>query len=355
VSRYVLLAVALCLLVVGCAAEPTETPDLVGTQVVVQREAAATLTAEAPTATSAPTVTPPPPGTPTAELTDMQIPAPTPTPTSAPTNTPTETPVPLQPTATATPFRERPDLYTVVDVEVGDLLNVRAGPDVTQPIVGTIPPNGMGIHVGEEGQEVDGSLWVPVRYQDTAGWVNSSHLARQAGTVDEQIAARAVQIIMALKNEDLGGLARWAHPDKGIRFSPYAYVRAEPGAPGGQDLVFDASHVREFFADPEIYTWGSFDGTGEPIEFTFREYYERFIYDADFARPHKVGLDETIGVGNTINNIADVYPQAVVVEYHFEGFDPQYAGMDWRSLRLVLEEQEGAWYLVGIVHDEWTI
>jgi hypothetical protein len=29
--------------------------------------------------------------------------------------------------------------------------------------------------------------------------------------------------------------------------------------------------------------------------------------------------------------------------------------MDWRSLGLVLEEQKGAWYLVGIVHGEWAI
>jgi hypothetical protein len=29
--------------------------------------------------------------------------------------------------------------------------------------------------------------------------------------------------------------------------------------------------------------------------------------------------------------------------------------MDWRSLRLVFEEQGGSWYLVGIVHDQWTI
>ena len=42
------------------------------------------------------------------------------------------------------------------------------------------------------------------------------------------------------------------------------------------------------------------------------------------------------------------------MEYHFKGMDAQQGGMDWRSLRLVLEAHNGAWYLVGIVHDEWT-
>jgi hypothetical protein len=29
--------------------------------------------------------------------------------------------------------------------------------------------------------------------------------------------------------------------------------------------------------------------------------------------------------------------------------------MDWESLRLVFVQEDGAWWLVGIVHDEWTI
>jgi (p)ppGpp synthase/HD superfamily hydrolase len=44
-----------------------------------------------------------------------------------------------------------------------------------------------------------------------------------------------------------------------------------------------------------------------------------------------------------------------MVEYHFSGFDPKYEGMDWRSLRLVFEEKDNIWHLVGIIHDQWTI
>jgi hypothetical protein len=43
------------------------------------------------------------------------------------------------------------------------------------------------------------------------------------------------------------------------------------------------------------------------------------------------------------------------VEYHFSGFVEDYGGMDWVSLRLVFIEEEGSWFLVGIVHDQWTI
>jgi hypothetical protein len=233
-------------------------------------------------------------------------------------------------------------------VATDDVLNVRAQAGAGHPIVGTIPPCGMDIFVTGSLREVDGAVWVQIQYEDVAGWVNSNYLARQVGSVSDEVALRAAEIIMALKDEDLATLASLVHPDQGVRFSPYTYLRDE-------DLVFSAEQIEEILADQTVYTWGSFDGTGEPIQLTFRGYYDRFVYDVDFARPHVVGFSETIGMGNTINNIAEVYPQAITIEYHFEGFDPQFVGLDWRSLRLVLEETEGEWYLVSVVHDEWTI
>lgn len=270
-----------------------------------------------------------------------------PTPTRSATSPPSVTPT--QPALTPTPTIElTTEPHTVVNVASDDVLNVRAGAGVTQRIVGTIAPYGMDIQVTGAGRRSGGAMWVPIRYGDTAGWVNSNYLARQLGSVDEEIAARAAQIIVAIKQQDLETLAGLVHPEKGVRFSPYTYVRTE-------DIVFSADQMGDFLADQVTYTWGWFDARGEPIEFTTRQYYDRFIYDVDFARPDVVGFNETIGMGNTINNIAEVYPQAVTIEYHFEGFDPEFAALDWRSLRLVLEEDEGAWYLVAVVHDEWTI
>jgi hypothetical protein len=141
------------------------------------------------------------------------------------------------------------------------------------------------------------------------------------------------------------------HPVLGVRFSPYATVQAGVGG----DLVFSADELPGLMADPAVYHWGTYDGSGLPIDATFRAYNDEFVYDVDFARPDVVGFNERVGQGNSIDNIATVYPNGVMVEYHFEGFDPQYAGMDWRSLRLVFEELGGIWYLVGIVHDQWTI
>jgi hypothetical protein len=350
VKRVTMLLLAMWLLL-GCGPEPTPEPHLVATQVAVMKDAAATLTAEAPvpTAAASPTLTIAPTPTATAANTPMSTLAPTATPKAGPTAvrpTPTEDVPPVGPTL---------GKFAVVGVASNDILNVRAGPGVDRPIVGTIPYYGRDVEVHAGGQEADGSWWVPVQHGDVSGWANSKYLARQVGNLDDPVAARAAEIIMTLLERDMDDLAGLVHPVKGVTFSPYTYVRPLQGAPGEADLVFSASQLRDLWSDATVYHWGAYDGSGEPIELTFSEYYERFVYDVEFARPDVVGFDETVGQGNTINNIASVYPDAVTIEYHFEGVDPQYAGMDWRSLRLVLEEKDGLWYLVGIVHDEWTI
>ncbi|MCU6712807.1 hypothetical protein M6D81_29305 [Paenibacillus sp. J5C_2022] len=69
----------------------------------------------------------------------------------------------------------------------------------------------------------------------------------------------------------------------------------------------------------------------------------------------EIGWNEMKGSGNSIPNIKDVYPDSYLVDYYFSGFNKDYKGMDWESLILVLEEHDGGWYIVAIVHSQWTI
>lgn len=159
----------------------------------------------------------------------------------------------------------------------------------------------------------------------------------------------ALAVVEILDEEDFSALASWIHPTNGLRFSPYAYVNVQT------DQVFQAQDFPAAATNTSILTWGAFDGSGEPIEYNFMDYYNRFVYDQDFLNPEMIGINSIIGFGNTLVNIGDAYPGASFVEFHFSGFDPQYDGMDWRSLILVMEELNGEWKLVGIVHNEWTI
>jgi hypothetical protein len=165
-----------------------------------------------------------------------------------------------------------------------------------------------------------------------------------AATPEEAAAA----ILLALKQSDMTTLNAYIHPDKGLLFSPYAHIDTSSAK------VFQADGLPPF-TDSTVYNWGAYDGSGEPISLTFKQYFEKFVYDKDFLASESVGADEIKGEGNTLVNIKEVFPGSFVMDYYFSGFDEQYAGMDWESLILVLEELNGAWYLSAIVHSQWTI
>ena len=158
----------------------------------------------------------------------------------------------------------------------------------------------------------------------------------------------ATEILYGLDNKNLAKIAPYVHPEMGVRFSPYGYVSDD-------DVVFTADGFADLFKDNKRYMWGFYDGIGDPIALTFSEYYQLFVYNAEYINAEQIGYNQQIGQGNSMNNITEYYPGAEFVEYHFSGFDPQYGGMDWQSLRLVFIKEKGQYFLVGIVHAQWTI
>lgn len=160
----------------------------------------------------------------------------------------------------------------------------------------------------------------------------------------------AKTVMRALKNGNMDTLSDWVSRDKGVRFSPYAYVDTKT------DLVFTHEEIKDLMKDPTKRVWREFAGSGDLIQLTFAEYFKQFVYDADFMNKAEIALNKGLGQGTTINNLNEVYPadRYDFVEYHISGLDPAYEGMDWRSLRLVFEKIGQDHALVGIVHDQWT-
>jgi hypothetical protein len=152
------------------------------------------------------------------------------------------------------------------------------------------------------------------------------------GEAKKIIANRADETVKAIKNKDFAKLSSIAHPDKGIRFSPYAYVEKE-------QKVFTSQQVKALANDKKSYLWGGYDGTGDPINLTFAEYYKRFIYRHDYANVKQVGYNQILSGGNTIDNSVEFYGKnAIVVEYYSPDTDIN-KGYDWGSLRLIFEEK----------------
>ena len=167
--------------------------------------------------------------------------------------------------------------------------------------------------------------------------------------ISDHLLDTTIEVLESLKDKDMENLSEFVHPTKGIRFSPYGYVDVD------NHQVFSAEEVSAIKDDAGFYTWGSYDGSGESIELDFDGYYDEFIFDEDFLNPQIIGNNVSVSQGNSLDNISEVYEGGHFIELHFQGIDPQYEGIDWKSLKLVFEAVDNDWYLVGVVHDQWTI
>ena len=166
-------------------------------------------------------------------------------------------------------------------------------------------------------------------------------------TIPSNLAARERMVLEALRRQDMTALARLVDPEKGLRFSPYSYVNIQ------QDLVFDVDQLPGLLRAKTNYLWGYYDGTGLPIRLKSAEYFKSFVYERDYLLD---GAEPSSGAvlknSVTAGNVFEVYPKAVVVEYRDA---ESKTSMNWHYLKLVFEARDKTWFLVGLVHDQWTI
>jgi hypothetical protein len=162
-------------------------------------------------------------------------------------------------------------------------------------------------------------------------------------------AHEAELVLRALQTRNMTELAAHVHPVKGLRFSPYIDIDPK------RSVVLQAGELPTAFEDPKPRRWGSEDGTGDPIVRSFASYFARFVYDRDFLSAPERRVNEFGGKSTTKPNVREIYPDATVIEAHVPGAKPEYGGLDWASLLLVFEQYESRWYLVALVHDQWTI
>lgn len=156
----------------------------------------------------------------------------------------------------------------------------------------------------------------------------------------ETVRAMADSLLAAMAAQPgYGTFADWGGM---VAFSPYGTV--DPKA----NLVFDSADLAALDGDETVYTWGTWDGSGGAIEMTAEAYWNRFIWDADWTAA-TVTVNGVAQNGSSPDNVAEAYPGASWVEYHFSGLDSQYGGADWRSLKLVFDESLS---LIAVVHSE---
>ena len=198
---------------------------------------------------------------------------------------------------------------------------------------------------------VNGVISAPSSFDDAASSGASSSLS--PGPLDRNdnfpLLNAACLVNRALKDRDYDALASLVHPTKGVTFTPYSTVNFET------DLTFTASQIRELENDKTVYTWGFVDGRGSLIELTMSQYLEQYVFNTDYTQAPQIGVDQIIISGNALENLTEAYPGCRFVDFSFPSLDSAKQGMDWCSLKLVFEPDDTGWWLVGIVHGQWTI
>ncbi len=164
------------------------------------------------------------------------------------------------------------------------------------------------------------------------------------------LAGKEQNVIAALQRKDMKALAAFVHPVKGLRFSPYISISPET------DLVFPKERMAGFLHDKSKRIWGYYEGTGTQIKLSNEEYYKMYVYDRDYLLADKINYNTGIQGSLTAGNVFEVYPKGVIAEYqcvekNSRGEELGY----WRDLKLVFEAENNTWYLVGIIHDQWSI
>lgn len=157
------------------------------------------------------------------------------------------------------------------------------------------------------------------------------------------------KILSCFKKSNLSCLAQFVHPKYGVRFSPYGYIDT------ASDKIFSKEMLSTVSKTNKKLNWGVFDGSGEKIFLTPQSYLHKFVYDVDFLNATEITINKRNYRGTILHNIDSIYSPYNSVEMYFPGFDSRYDGMDWRALYLIFKEENGKSYLVGVVHDQWTI
>lgn len=155
------------------------------------------------------------------------------------------------------------------------------------------------------------------------------------------------EVLQALKAKDYKTFASFIHPEKGISFSMYAFVD-----PKG-DKHFSKADFEKYQPTKMVFTWGTYDGSGDPYKATINEYLSKWVFSKDFT-VSQYSLNKFIGRGNSLNNLDEIYPKSDFTENYIKGTEKN-GEMDWKTVRFVFEEFQGKYYLVAVVNDQWTI
>lgn len=142
--------------------------------------------------------------------------------------------------------------YAVINVATNDVLNIRAGAGVSQPIVGYFASDAKDVFRTGASASVDGAAWVEVRRNDgLTGWVNSYYLTEyvthEAFCADARIQPLIEQLKQSMNQSNGSLLSPIVSPVHGVNMHLWAY---------GPGVNFTQATAASIYTNATVYNWG---------------------------------------------------------------------------------------------------
>lgn len=262
----------------------------------------------------------------------------------------TAVPVPLPsftPLSQSTPSGAS-NLYAVVNVLPDDTLNIRSGPGVENPVVGTLQHDQFGLTRTGESSSVGEDLWVEIQNPGGGtGWVNADFLTEYVAPASFCADARVNTLIDNLEsavlapNDDI--LASLIHSLHGLDIRLWRYGTV---ANYSQE---EASWVLE--SEYEV-NWGPAPGSGENTLGTFSEEILPRLQEV-FSAIYNIHCNDTLDLATF--SLEPWPPEYANINFYtvYKPGTEQYGGLDWRAWTVGIEYVNGEPYLFSLIHYQW--
>jgi len=263
----------------------------------------------------------------------------------------TAVPVPLPsftPLSQPTPGGTSSNLYAVVNVLPDDVLNIRSGPGVQNPVVGTLQHDQFGLTRTGESSSVGEDIWVEIQNPGGGtGWVNANFLTEYVAPASFCADARVNTLIDNLEsavlapNDDI--LASLIHSLHGLDVRLWRY-----GTVANYSLE-EASWVLE--SEYEV-NWGPAPGSGEDTLGTFSEEILPRLQEV-FSAIYNLHCNDTLDLATF--SVEPWPPEYANINFYtvYKPGTEQYGGLDWRAWTVGVEYVGGEPYLFALIHYQW--
>jgi photosystem II stability/assembly factor-like uncharacterized protein len=233
--------------------------------------------------------------------------------------------------------------YAVVNVAANDVLNIRAGAGVSQPIVGYFASDARDVMRTGPSSSADGAAWVEVRRNDgLTGWVNSYYLTEyvthEAFCADNRIPPLIAQLKQSMQQSNGSLLGPIVSPVHGVNMHLWAY---------GPGVNFSQTTAANIYTDTTVYNWGG-GPSGIPDTGTFNatvkpKYLD--VFNAPNMETYCDSLDKFFPLSRPWP-----YPNIHYYNLYKPGSDQFF---DFRTLLVGIEYVNGQPYLYGVVTIIW--